>query len=305
MAGWYSGASERDVLDALTDAEAAYRTDPSRVLVSGYSMGGYGTLRFATLYPDRFAGFVDWVGYTDCLNGAPYVGDCPAIAGANFNPTDFVRNLRWVPGGMLYAGADEIVHTSSAVALQQAMAATGYPYTWWMHPAAEHGTFATLDDWRKESLYSAPWSRVVNPPRVTYRFDPSLDEPAYGLVHDHAYWVSQLRTAGDGAGEVDLTSSGCGGSLPLTQPTTSAGTDPVPWVSQGAAVIGSTPLLQEKRLTGTMTNVASTTVDATATCLRTGAISYDITTDGPTSIRFSDGRILQLTSAGRHIGQIK
>ncbi len=108
---------------------------------------------------------------------------------------------------MLYAGADELVHTTTAVALQQAMAATGYPYTWWMHPAADHGTLANLDDWRKESIYSAPWTRQANPPRVTYRFDPSLDEPEYGLVHDHAYWVSQLRTAGVGVGQVDLTTS--------------------------------------------------------------------------------------------------
>jgi dienelactone hydrolase len=303
--GWYAGPAERDVLDALDDAEAAYDIDASRVFVSGYSMGGYGSLRFATLYPDRFAGFLDWVGYTDCLNGVPFVGDCPAVYGANFNPTNYVRNLRWVPGGMLYAGADELVHATSAVALQQAMAATGYPYTWWMHPAAEHGTLAILDDWRKESVYSAPWTRQANPPRVTYRFDPSLDEPEYGLVHDHAYWVSRLRTAGAGAGQADLTSQGCGGSLPLTQPTTGEGTDPVPWVSQGAAVTGSTPLLQAKRLTGTLTNVASANVDADATCLRNGGISYDITTDAPTTIRFSDGRTLQLASAGRHIGQIK
>jgi pimeloyl-ACP methyl ester carboxylesterase len=304
LAGWYSGASERDVLDALNDAEVAYGTDPSRVVVSGASMGGYGTLRLATLYPDRFAGFVDWVGYTDCLNGVPYVGDCPALFGANFNPTNYVRNLRWVPGGMLYAGADELVHARSAVALQQAMAATGYPYTWWMHPTAEHVTLAVLDDWRKESLYSAPWKQQANPPRVTYRFNPSLDEPEYGLVHDHAYWVSRLTTAAAGAGEVDLTSQGCGGSLPLTQPTTGEGTDPVPWVSQGAVVIGSTPLLKAKRFTGTLANVASANVDADATCLRNAGISFDITTDGPTSIRFSDGRTLQFASAGRHIGQI-
>jgi hypothetical protein len=227
--GWYQGPSERDVLDALDDAERAYQPDASRVMVSGYSMGGYGAPRFATLYPDRFAGLVEWVGYTDCLNGLPYVGDCPAIYGANFNPTDFVRNLRWIPAGMLYAGADELAHSTSAVALQQAFAATGYSYTWWMHPVvAEHLTLGILDDWRKESIYSAPWTRMGNPPQVTYRYDPNLDDHTYGLVHGHAYWISNLTTTGVGAGEVDLTTQGCGGSLPLTQPTNGAGTDPVP-----------------------------------------------------------------------------
>lgn len=303
--GWYAGPAERDVLDVLDDAESTYPIDSGRVLVSGYSMGGYGSLRFATLYPDRFAGFVDWVGYTDCLNGVPYVGDCPAVYGANFNPTNYVRNLRWVPGGMLYAGGDALVHTTSAVALQQAMAATGYPYTWWMHPGAEHGTFATLDDWRKESRYSAPWVRTVNPPRVTYRYNPELDDPQYGLAHDHAYWLAQLTTAGDGDGEVDLTSHGCGGSLPVTQAASGSGTDPVPWVSEGAVELGSTPVLQEARLTGTLTNISSLLVDVEATCLRRQSITYDITTDGPATLRFSDGRSLDLGGAGRHMGTLR
>jgi pimeloyl-ACP methyl ester carboxylesterase len=304
LAGWYSGAAERDVLDTLKDAEATYGTDPAKTVVSGESMGGYGALRFATLYPDRFAGFVDWVGYTDCLNGVPYEGECPTVFGANYNPTDYVRNLRWVPGGMLYSGADEIVHASSAVALQQAIATTGYPYVWWMHPAATHQTYAQLDDWRKESLYSAEWVRVVNPPRVTFRYDPSLDDPDYGLVHDQAYWVSQLATTGTGAGEVDLTTEGCGGSIPVTQATSGAGTDPVPWVSQGAAVTGFTPLLQQDRLAGTLTNISDLLVDVDATCLDHGSIRYDITTDGPTTVRFTDGRVLQLPGAGRHLGQL-
>jgi dienelactone hydrolase len=303
--GWYAGPAERDVLDALDDAKATYDIDSRRVLVSGYSMGGYGTLRFATLYPDLFAGFVDWVGYTDCLNGVPYVGDCPALYGANYNPTNYVRNLRWVPGGMLYAGADELVHATSSVALQQAMAATGYPYTWWMHPAAEHGTFATLDDWRKESRYSAPWLRQEDPPRVTYRYNPDLDDPQYGLAHDRAYWLTQLTTAGDGDGKVDLTSHGCGGSVPVTQAATGSGTDPVPWVSEGAVVVGSTPILQEPRLTGTLTNISSLLVDVDATCLRRKSVTYDITTDGRSTVRFSDGRRLELGGAGRNTGTLR
>ncbi|MEV7097318.1 prolyl oligopeptidase family serine peptidase [Amycolatopsis sp. NPDC051045] len=127
LAGWYSGPSERDVLDALNDTEAAYQVDTRQEIISGYSMGGYGTYRLAELHPDRFAGFIDWVGYTDCLNGTPLAGLCP-VAGADANPIDYVRNLRWVPGGMLYSGADALVWAPSAIAMQQAFATTGYRY---------------------------------------------------------------------------------------------------------------------------------------------------------------------------------
>jgi predicted peptidase len=51
------------VLDVMADVEANYSVDLERVFSGGYSMGGYGTLRMATTYPDRFAGYIDWVGY--------------------------------------------------------------------------------------------------------------------------------------------------------------------------------------------------------------------------------------------------
>lgn len=112
--------------------------------------------------------------------------------------------------------------------MQQVFAATGNPYIWWLQPVAEHATFAILDNWQKESAYSAGMTRVHNPPRVTYRYNPLLDDPAYAVVHDH--WLSQLRTAATGVGDVDLATAGCGGSLPTTAPTSglNLALDPVP-----------------------------------------------------------------------------
>jgi pimeloyl-ACP methyl ester carboxylesterase len=298
--GWYVGASERDVMDAFDDAEASYSVDRSHEIISGYSMGGYGVYRIAELYPDRFAGFLDWVGYTDCLNGTPLAGVCPIFA--DDNPLDYVANLRWLPGGMLYAGADEIVLITTASAVQQAFAATGYVYQWWLHPVAEHVTLSVLDSWQKEAAYSASFSRVSNPPRVTYRYDPARDAPQYGLVHDGAYWVSGIQPAQSGFADVDLTTQGCVGSLPVTAGNSGAGLDPVPWTSTGAAVTGSTPLAQQRRLTGTLGNVAALTVDAAATCLGGGPLAYDITTGGSAVLHLSDGRTIQLVGAGEHAG---
>src|SRR5882757_794594 len=303
--GWYTGPSERDVIDALNDAEQAYDVNRDKEIMSGYSMGGYGAYIIAEQNPDRFAGIIDWVGYSDCLNGTPLAGDCP-LFGADGNPLDYVRNLRWVPTGMLYSAADEIVHVTTAIAMQQAFAATGYPYQWWLHPIAEHNTYALLDNWQKESAYSATMTLVHSPPRVTYRYNPTLDDADYGVVHDHAYWVSQVRTAGAGVGDIDLTTAGCGGSLPTTTATSggSLALDPVPWTSTGAEVTGNTPITPAPRLTGTLTNVASLTVDSTATCLRDTAISYDITTDGTATVTFSDGRTVHLSGAGEHTGTV-
>jgi predicted peptidase len=46
-------------LDAV---QAAYRIDPKKVVVTGFSMGGAGTWHFAEKYPDRFAAAVPVAG---------------------------------------------------------------------------------------------------------------------------------------------------------------------------------------------------------------------------------------------------
>jgi poly(3-hydroxybutyrate) depolymerase len=51
---WIAPRCERNALAVLDFALANYDVDPSRVLVSGFSMGGVGTWHFAARYPDRF-----------------------------------------------------------------------------------------------------------------------------------------------------------------------------------------------------------------------------------------------------------
>ena len=54
------------VLAALLDEiEALYRVDPSRIHVTGFSMGGYGTWSLALQCPDRFASLVPICGGAD------------------------------------------------------------------------------------------------------------------------------------------------------------------------------------------------------------------------------------------------
>jgi pimeloyl-ACP methyl ester carboxylesterase len=301
-AGYYSDWSERDVLDVLDDVERTYPIDKARVFAGGYSMGGYGTLRFATLYPDRFAGYTNWVGFTgDCLNGTPVVDRCPV--GAVGNPVHFVGNLRWVPGANLYAAADELVWLWTGVGLNQAMADAGIPYVYYLHPAAEHLTFAVLDQWQKEADYTKDLRLVENPPRVTFRTDPYLGNADLGIAHDHAYWVSAIRGAADGFEDVDLTTHACAGALNVVESQPGAGVDPVPWVSQAGVVTGQTPIAMADRLEGTLANVADVTIDARRACLAGKAFAYELTTDVPVTLRFDAGRVLTLP-AGTHEGTL-
>ena len=59
--------TEQPVLELIESLETTYRVDPSRLYLTGLSMGGYGTWHFATLAPDRFAAIAPV-----CGGGVPY-----------------------------------------------------------------------------------------------------------------------------------------------------------------------------------------------------------------------------------------
>jgi dienelactone hydrolase len=301
--GFGSDISERDLLDVMADVERNYRVDRDKVFSGGYSQGGYITYRMAELYPDRFAGAVDWVGFTgDDANGSP--SPIHYTAGAVGNAIDYVGNLRWVPTAMLYAGEDELVHVWTANAMDAAFGASDDVFTFYLHPGGEHLTLGAFDDWRKEAAYTKNLRRVRNPARVTYRTATFLDDPRLGIVHDRAYWVSRIRgrKTGKTFEDVDLTTAACGGTTPVLKKTSGSGDDPVPWTSDGQAVASRKPIRKAAKLSGTLTNVASLRIDARRTCLAGGLFAYDLRTDGRVTLRFSDGRALTLNRAGRHTG---
>ncbi|MFA5941807.1 MAG: prolyl oligopeptidase family serine peptidase [Sinimarinibacterium sp.] len=311
--GFNSDIAERDNLDAWQDVLDHYEIDPDQMYSGGYSMGGYGTLRMAELYPDRFAGAVNWVGFTgDIFNTPvpdnplpPETGEQGSSVGAVGNVIDFVGNLRHIPIANLYGGEDELVTATTALALEQAFANTAeVVYEFFFHPVAEHLTFALLDNWQKEAAYASGRVRVHNPAHVTFRTDEALDYPEYQITHDQAYWVSAIQGRGEGYIDVDLQSSGCGGSLPTFTDGQDQGVGPaaLAWVSTLREVSGSTPLVPKNHLGGALNNVATLTIDTAGTCLTSAPVQYDLTVDGPTTLKLSDGRVLNLPGAGMHQG---
>jgi pimeloyl-ACP methyl ester carboxylesterase len=298
--GWGSDVSERDLLDVIADVTKTYRVDRRRIFAGGYSQGGYVTYRMASLHPDLFAGAIDWVGFTgDGANGSP-TGGPSYTAGAIGNGVDLIKNLLNVPTVMLYAGGDYLVHLWTARAMNDAFAATGNRYRFYMHPTAEHLTFAAADDWRKEAEYTQGLRLVRNPARVVFTTAPFLGSPRYGIRHDRAYWISGIRTRGPRTqyGTVDLTTSACGGRLPVLERAGGTGGDPVPWTLDEQRAASTRRLEPAPELTGTLTNVSTLRIDARRACLVGKPLEYDIETNGPVTIALSDGRSIVLPAGG-------
>ena len=302
--GWSNSYVEQgaaDALQALADVEAHWPVDADRRFVSGYSMGGAGTLQLTTWFPDMWAGAIDWVGFTgDCLQGTPlaqgrqrlpgadaladqhhhFTNDasqrsgCPL--GSRANSIDYLENLRHVPSAHLFAGADELVWANHALGMQQRLAEAEVPHALWFHPAAEHFTFAVLADWRKEAAYTKDLVRVRQPARVTYRTNAWLAQPEFGIVPDGAYWVDDivpLDTSATPAGDavVDLLSHACStGAEDTLELSQDAGIDPVPWIGQLGELTTPAQLSGQPAITGTLTNVASLTIDRSDACIAPG-----------------------------------
>ena len=56
-----------DALEVLADAKSIYQPDPTKIYLTGHSMGGHGTWYLGATYPDKFASIAPCAGYPDLL----------------------------------------------------------------------------------------------------------------------------------------------------------------------------------------------------------------------------------------------
>lgn len=320
--GFYSDLSERDVLDVLDDALNTFNIDEERVLVGGYSMGGYGSTRLAALYPDRFAGLSNWVGFTGSILNTPLLGDAlirvedtltaplpfklpvNSRIGGLGNISNYLGNLRHIPGTHSYGALDELVQVNTGLDWAFKLGQTdGVIYEFYMHLVAEHLTLIALDDWQKEAEFTRNLKRVKNPGRITYKTNEAFAFAEYEIKHDKAYWLSNIKGRGEGDISMDVESFACARTTPNFENGQTLGNGPVPFVQTFRRLVGlPVQAASNNRLTATFSNVASLSVDTVASCLQNGA-AYTVNSDGPVVLKFSNGKTLNLP-AGTSTGNL-
>lgn len=320
--GFYSGLSERDALDVLDDALNTFNIDEDRILVGGYSMGGYGSTRLAALYPDRFAGLSNWVGFTGSILNTPLIGDVliqgeealtsalpfalpvSSTIGGVGNISNYLGNLRHIPGTHSYGALDELVQVNTGLDWALKLSQTdGVLYEFYMHLVAEHLTLIALDEWSKEAEFTRNLKRVKNPGRITFKTNEAFAYPEYEIKHDKAYWLSQIKGRAEGDIAMDVESFACARSTSNFENGQTAGNGPVPFIQTFRRLVGiPVQAASENRLTANLRNVASMRIDTTASCLQNGA-AYTVVSDGPVVLNFSNGKVLNLP-AGTSTGNL-
>ena len=252
---WYRKEGEVDVFEAWRDLETRFDIDRDRVTVAGYSMGGFGTQVLSAKYPDLFARGFSVVSppSEDPLEGPTggLIRSPPLLTqqllggrgGGEFltlftsqqeNAVDLSENLRHIPMLLWNGGVDGLVPVLGPVNYSRELRKQGYRHQLDVFPVADHLLLAVRDQWDRAAEFLSRAERKNNPTRVTYRRDPEFDEPALGLAHDKAYWVSDITVRdADGPGLVDAHSLADGYEKAVPENFRETGSSPQRRLSKG------------------------------------------------------------------------
>ncbi len=280
--GWYFDYPGADTFEVWADVARRYRLDPDWTVISGYSMGGYGTFKLASQFPDLFARAQTTVGPS-------------GFSSPSANTRAQLESLRNVPILMWAGGADASVPVSDTQPQADRLDALGYRYEYDLFAGAIHLLPAFNDQYQPAADFLGTAKVDRDPAHVTYMYNPAMDFSAVGTAAGHAYWVSDVRlrdaAANGGRGLVDVRSEGFGAGDPAPSGTirgtgqlTGGVLFSLPFTSQ-AQTWGPAPAAPAaNRLVVHATNVASLTIDRRRA--RVGCKArIDVVSDGPVKVR--------------------
>ena len=294
--GWYYDRAGQDTFEVWADAASHYQLDPSFTDIAGYSMGGYGTYKFATQFPDLFAKAQPTVGPPGLGVWVP-PGE-PQPGGARSLTQRMLASVRNVPFLIWNETTDELVPIAGVLEQVKKLDELGYRYEFDQFQAGEHLTLALNDEYAPAAAFLGTDTVQRNPAHVTYVYNPTMDFAADGTTAGHAYWVYKvtLREAGGAAplGQIDVRSEGFGTADPLASETqhgagvlTGGQIPAIPYTSQSRAWAAPQPAPARDALDINAANVAHVTVDAARAKVGCDAL-LNVTTDGPLKVTLVD-----------------
>ena len=284
----YENYGAADVFDVWGDVARLYKLDPDVTVTTGYSMGGVGSFKLGSQFPDLFARAQPTVGFET-------------------NP-DVLASLRNVPVLMWNNNGDELADDALYNSTAAKLDSLGYRYELdafrpCVNPACSplfpnHLQLAVNDQYAPAAGFLGSAAVERNPSHVTYVLDEARNHAKLGLVGDHAYWVSGLRlrdpaktgATGDPTGQIDAVSHGIGTSeraASVTQPGAGqlegGNLGPVQFTSRVKTWAPPTPGPRANAIDVTVTNLSKASIDvkrAGVDC----SVKLNISSDGPIDI---------------------
>ena len=219
--GWYYDHAGADTFEVWADVARHYQLDPEWTALGGYSMGGYGTYKLATQYPDLFARAQPTVGPPGL--GVAVTPENPSPGGRRSSTFPMLASLRHLPTQMWVGTTDQLVPFTGTQLHARGLDDLDYRYEFWAFAPADHFTLATLDQYEPSARFLGTHEVDRNPARVTYVRNPTMDFADAGTKADHAYWLSGIEVATaterNPFGKIDVTSEGFGRGDPVASGT--------------------------------------------------------------------------------------
>jgi hypothetical protein len=292
--GFYYGQSAADVFEVWADVARRYKIDPNYVALSGLSMGAIGSFKLAGEFPDLFAAAAVEVG-------------CPFET--------LMHNTALVPF-MLHTGAKDTVTNchpgpGGAKVLEEWLALR-QPYVWRNYLNQPHPFSSIPRKWQPYADFLGMKKRAADPSHIVYGLDGDMNDPAYGLNPDHAYWVSGLTLrdrnhhlpvdANDPVtrneapapyGLIDVFSHGFGKGDPIPNPVVKSsgsydfGVPNYPWPNYDQQVVtwGPAPTIPVRdEVDIKAANIATVTIDPKRAKVDCNA-TIDVDSDGPIAVK--------------------
>lgn len=268
--GFYYDAAQADVFEVWADAAKHFPLNPKRVVMTGISMGGIGSFRIATRFPDLFARIMTVVSTASGLE-------------------DALPSLRNVPVSMWTSALDELDPVVDTEATISDLFGMNYRLDSYRFETWDHLTPSTNDNYAPGAEFLLDDLVDPNPAHITYVLRPNEDTPDAGLVADKAYWLSglELNDPASGIGTIDAFSEGLGLSDPEPVATVQSLDvleggyhDPSPYTRRVLDWEPAAAAVPANRIRIISSNISKVTVDAKRAGLSCGA-ELQIDSDSP------------------------
>ena len=159
---WWTYRSDGLVMAIVNQLSARFPIDRNRVVLSGMSMGAWGTWNIGMRFPDCFSAIVPFA-------GGLWMGDYNTeTLGKQYAP--LIDNLKWLPSYCVHGDQDNIVPTRFSRLLTEELKERRYDHTYVEIAGANH--FLDFDEngsmMREVIKWLKPRKRILHPPEVIH-----------------------------------------------------------------------------------------------------------------------------------------
>lgn len=192
-----------DALEVLSIAKERYSPDPSRIYLTGHSMGGHGSWYLGATYPGNWAAIAPCSGYPTLLGYGSADGLIPDSPRNNTekillrasNPSNVIKlatNYKAAGVYVLHGDSDRVVSVNYARQMKQVLAGFHTDYSYYEYPGGEHWYGNKCVDWGPLFEFFR-WHTII--PDSTYQhIDFTTANPAISSGMRWAHILQQQRS---------------------------------------------------------------------------------------------------------------